>query len=494
MPSPWIRSTLFNIAFFAVTALLSVLYLPALLLPRRIYIHFVKFWVQCVTVLEYGIMGIRYEVRGLEHIPAQGPYIIAAKHQSVYETLKIWMIVDDPAVILKRELLKIPVWGWYLNKSGVIAIDRSTPDKALRSIEQGALRVAAENRPIIIFPQGTRVRIDADTSKFPYKAGAARIQQATGLPIVPLALNSGLFWPRGGWLKSPGKVIFEFLPPIAPGRERQELMKDLEDKLESASAALMNEARAESLQRRPRGSILAFLVFIILFFAGYSWLWFESARHVRETYMAFLKDLAEVERIHGEPVITGWPGPIRLEAGEDTIRNAQGSVSVQNLTLRGWPVPWTAVHIKTGPIRVTSMEWPSPLAFDSLDGVVTYNAGSQMVTVKDSSLAQGPFRATAKGTINLKQEPVPAFDMVLTMERYTDFLVGLAQNKIIKDKQAVFIAAGFTMIAKDGVVTVPVTQRGQTLYAGPLAILQIPAAYPPGGPRRVPYSPPDPVQ
>lgn len=238
----FLRSTLFNIAFFGVTALMCVACLPGLLLPRRQALMIVTLFVRSVYFFEKNIAGINYEIRGREHLPAAGPYIVAAKHQSAYETMKLHVLFRDPAVILKKELLKIPLWGWFLAKSDPIAIDRSQGREAIAQIIDGARRVGAEGRPIIIFPQGTRVRIDQTTADKPYKIGVARLREATNLPVIPMALNAGYFWPKHRWIKKPGTVIFEFLPPVPAGLSVQETIKDIENRLEYASAALLAEA------------------------------------------------------------------------------------------------------------------------------------------------------------------------------------------------------------------------------------------------------------
>lgn len=217
MKKYWLRSTLFNLAFYIVTLIACIICLPTLFMPRGVFMAVVHGWVWCVHVLERLIMNLHFEIRGLEHLPPDGtPYIVAAKHQSPYETFKLHTLFGDPAIILKQELLKIPLWGAYLKKSDVIAIDRTTPELAISSIQDGARRMKAQGRPIIIFPQGTRVRIDETVQHKPYKVGVARLQEATDLPILPMALNTGYFWPRSGWLRRPGRVVFEFLPPLHP--------------------------------------------------------------------------------------------------------------------------------------------------------------------------------------------------------------------------------------------------------------------------------------
>ena len=244
------RSIIFNILFVGLTALLCVALLPTLILPRRFYMMTVRTFVHKVHFLERTVLGLRYEVRGREHLPKDGSYIVAAKHQSAYETMKLHILWRDPAVILKRELLRIPLWGMYLKKSDPIAIDRSTPDAAIESIQEGAKRMQAQNRPIVIFPQGTRVGVETTAAERPYKIGVARVQEATGLPIVPMAMNAGMFWPKGSFLKSSGTVVFEFLPPIEAGLERGKLLKKLETVTEDATKSLMNEARESEIDAK----------------------------------------------------------------------------------------------------------------------------------------------------------------------------------------------------------------------------------------------------
>lgn len=240
-----LRSILFNIAFYGTTALACVLCLPGLLLPTKQAMLIVKFFVGSVHFFEKHLLGLDYEVRGWEHVPKEGAFIVAAKHQSAYETMKLHVLFDYPAVVLKKELLNIPLWGWFLKKSGPIAIDRSQGKQASQQIVDGALEVEKQNRPIIIFPQGTRVLPSHTAQDKPYKNGVVRMYKATNMPIVPMALNSGVFWPRNSFLKKPGKVIFEFLPPIPHGRYPEGVLAELELKLETASKALMDEAESK---------------------------------------------------------------------------------------------------------------------------------------------------------------------------------------------------------------------------------------------------------
>ncbi|MGH1397884.1 MAG: lysophospholipid acyltransferase family protein [Alphaproteobacteria bacterium] len=249
MQRKYIASIIYNIVFFMLSLITCLTYWPALFFPRQVLMRMIRFYLRLNYFLERTILGLKYKIRGLEHLPKSGPYIIAAKHQSEYETLKLHLLFPDPAIILKKELFKIPLWGYYLKKSDVIAIDRSTPETAIESINSGAKRVKAQGRPILIFPQGTRVGVDISANKKPYKNGIARIQEATNLPIIPMAINAGMFWPRNAFWKSGGTAIFQFLPPIEPGLERSELLKKLENTIEPASKALMKEALEKARQQ-----------------------------------------------------------------------------------------------------------------------------------------------------------------------------------------------------------------------------------------------------
>ena len=153
-------------------------------------------------------------------------------------------------MVLKRELLSIPVWGLFLKKIDPIAIDRSNREQALKSLLAGVAHVREQGRPIVIFPQGTRVKWNATTAEKPYKGGVAKMQQASNLPIVPMALNTGLFWPKLSWIKRPGRVVFQFLPPIPPGSDTASVMKKLEHDIENASNALMAETMNISKPQR----------------------------------------------------------------------------------------------------------------------------------------------------------------------------------------------------------------------------------------------------
>lgn len=238
-----IRSLLFNIAFYGFTTLACILLIPTLLLPRPAILRVTRLYVNIVALIEKYILGLTYEIRGLEHRPNHGTYIVAAKHQSAYETLKLFHLLGDPTIVLKKELLSIPIFGIFLKKLDVIAINRKNKEESITAIIEGAKRMGKQNRPIVIFPQGTRTAVSATVKEKPYKGGIVKMYANANIKIVPLALNTGLFWARNSFIKKPGKVIFEFLSPIEPGLPDKKVMKALEDRLEEKSILLMQEAK-----------------------------------------------------------------------------------------------------------------------------------------------------------------------------------------------------------------------------------------------------------
>jgi 1-acyl-sn-glycerol-3-phosphate acyltransferase len=241
----WARALAFNFAFVAWTAILGTIGLPFLLAPRAAAMAFGRFWARGVLVLLRAIVGLDHHIVGLGHIPPGG-CIIAMKHQSAWDALILPVVLDDPAIVVKRELLFLPIYGWYAARAGSIGIDRKAGAGALRSMVAAARPVVAAGRPLAIFPQGTRV---APGRSLPYQPGVAALYQALAVPVVPAAVNSGLFWGRRSFVKRPGRIVLEFLEPIPPGWPRRRLMAELEQRIEAATAAL--ERAAEGVRREP---------------------------------------------------------------------------------------------------------------------------------------------------------------------------------------------------------------------------------------------------
>jgi 1-acyl-sn-glycerol-3-phosphate acyltransferase len=238
----WARALAFNFAFFTWTAIAGIIGLPFLLTPRAATMKFGRFWAHGVLVLLRVIVGLDYQIRGLDRIP-RGGCVIAMKHQSTWDTLILPVVLGDPACVLKRELLLLPLYGWYAARAGSIAIDRKAGAGALRRMVAAARPIAAQGRPIVIFPEGTRV---APGARLPYQPGVAALYQALALPLVPAAVNSGLFWGRRSFVKRPGRITLEFLEPIPPGRSRRRVMAELERRVETATADLLREAAARN--------------------------------------------------------------------------------------------------------------------------------------------------------------------------------------------------------------------------------------------------------
>ena len=229
-----LRSLVFNVVFFSWTGLCCLVLLWLLALPRRVMMPVVLWYLGTIGVLERSLLRLDYRVLGREYLP-DGPYIVAAKHQSAWETLKLHILFADPAVVLKRELMRIPIWGSFAAKAGMIPVDRGAGSTAISDMIDRARQAAAQKRPIVIFPQGTRVAPGARRS---YRIGTFALYDALKLPVVPLALNSGLFWGRVRFVKHPGTITVQLLPPIPPGLDRAAFMERLETSLEAATDAL----------------------------------------------------------------------------------------------------------------------------------------------------------------------------------------------------------------------------------------------------------------
>jgi 1-acyl-sn-glycerol-3-phosphate acyltransferase len=233
-----LRSTLFFAWFAFVSVTLCILYLPTLVLPRRAIVLASRLWSRLVLLGLKWIAGLDYEVRGT---PPRGAMLIAAKHMSMWDTVALYLLLDDPAVVLKRNLQLIPFYGWYTWKAGSIAIDRDGKASALRQMAASAKKAMADGRPILIFPEGTRKPPGAAPD---YKPGVAGLYGQLNVPCVPVALNSALFWTGpGGYLKKAGRIVVQFLEPIPSGLRRREFMSALEERIERATDALLDEGR-----------------------------------------------------------------------------------------------------------------------------------------------------------------------------------------------------------------------------------------------------------
>lgn len=232
-----LRSTLFFFWFALASVVIHIAALPALVLPPGATLFAGRVWCKAMVWGLRVFAGIRIEVRG--QVPADGA-LIAAKHMSMLDTIALYVQMRAPHFVLRRSLLKIPFWGWFVAKSGMIAIDREGGASALRQMAAAVRAAIARGHAVIIFPEGTRKRPGAAPD---YKPGVAGLYGQLGLDCVPVALNTGLFW--SPFIKRKGTVVIEFLPPIPPGLKRRDFMAELESRIEEATARLVAEGRAE---------------------------------------------------------------------------------------------------------------------------------------------------------------------------------------------------------------------------------------------------------
>jgi 1-acyl-sn-glycerol-3-phosphate acyltransferase len=244
MVSIFVRSLVYNVLFYLVLAFWVILGIPTYLMPRSAIMNIARNWARSSIWLMRVICNTKVEYRGLEKIP-QGPLIVASKHQSTWETFALLQFFDQPLFILKRELKWIPLFGWYLIKSNMIGVDRSGGGRALLNMARRAGEEVRRGRQLIIFPEGTRRPVDAPPS---YKSGVAQIYVDSGVTCIPVALNSGLFWPRRTFMRYPGTLVVEFLDPLPPDLPRREFLKRISIVIEEATNRLVEVARQEQAQ------------------------------------------------------------------------------------------------------------------------------------------------------------------------------------------------------------------------------------------------------
>ncbi len=229
------RSILFALAFYLWSGTLALLTLPLLLLaPPKATVAVMRMWTRGILALLRVVCRIRVEFRGLEH-RQDGAALIAAKHQCMLDTMAPLLVLDDPAYVMKRELMRIPVYGLYARRLAMIAIDREAGSKALRALISDARDRIAKGRSVVIFPEGHRTAPGAVPD---YKPGVAALYRDLDRPCTPMATNSGVHWPAHGFRRRPGVIVYEFLPAIPPRLPRTRFMTEIELAIETASAAL----------------------------------------------------------------------------------------------------------------------------------------------------------------------------------------------------------------------------------------------------------------
>ena len=224
-----LRSLLFNLILYTGIVVIFLIALPTLFLPPKFTLLFGKFLGHYVVFIVKIFLNTKIEFKGIENIPKSKKYFVASAHQSMFETFALQSVLAYPVFILKKELLKIPLFGLYLKKIKSIEIVRDKTTKVnINFFDKVASIIKNEKRPLLIFPQGTRVKVN---DKAPFKKGVGRIYEALNISCVPVALNSGKVWPKHGVIKYPGKITVSFLKPIEPGLNRDDFIKNLETKI-----------------------------------------------------------------------------------------------------------------------------------------------------------------------------------------------------------------------------------------------------------------------
>jgi 1-acyl-sn-glycerol-3-phosphate acyltransferase len=244
MTSIFLRSLVFNILFYLVFLFWVVIALPTFVMPRAAMLRVASWWAQTNIWLMRVICNIKVEFHGVEKIP-KGPLIVASKHQSMWETISLLRFFEAPFFAVKRELKFIPIFGLFLIKTDMIAIDRSAGGRALIAMARRAREQVLQGRQFVIFPEGTRRAVGAAPR---YKAGIGLIYTDCGVPCLPVALNSGLFWPRRTFMRYPGTLVVEFLDPLPPGLPRDEFLHRMQTAIEEATSRLVASGQAEQAQ------------------------------------------------------------------------------------------------------------------------------------------------------------------------------------------------------------------------------------------------------
>ena len=244
MVAIFLRSLVYNVLFYALLVFWLIVAIPTFLMPRWAILNIARNWARSSIWLLRVICDTKVEYRGLPKIP-KGPLIVASKHQSMWETFALLQFFDSPLFIYKRELAMIPFFGWYLVKAGMIGVDRAGGMRSLMKMARRAPKEIRSGRQLIIFPEGTRTPVDAPPD---YLTGVGQIYASSGVPCIPVALNSGLFWPRRTFMRYPGTLVVEFLDPLPPGLSRTEFLTRIAAVIEEATNRLVEAARGEQAQ------------------------------------------------------------------------------------------------------------------------------------------------------------------------------------------------------------------------------------------------------
>tara|TARA_R110000868_G_scaffold36962_3_gene130714 strand:+ start:404 stop:1123 length:720 start_codon:yes stop_codon:yes gene_type:complete len=235
----FVRSVLFNAANFSWTIFLLIAFVPLVLASRRTLLGAIRFWTASIFWLQRHILALDFEFRGQEHLP-NGPFIMASAHQSAWDTICFYAVLEDPAFVLKKELYRVPMFGAYARKLGMIAIDRSGGASEARRMIRDVTAQLEQGRPVVIFPGGTRSAPDEIAV---LKSGINALYRRCAVPVVPVSLNSGWFWGRRSFVKKPGTIVAAFHEPIAPGLAAGEFEAILSARIHDGNRKLLDEAR-----------------------------------------------------------------------------------------------------------------------------------------------------------------------------------------------------------------------------------------------------------
>ena len=227
----FLKSLIFNIFLYLGLITIFVLAIPTLILHDKFTLFFGRFSAKYIVFLLKIVLNTKVIFHGLDNLKKVDRFFVASAHQSMFETFALQIPLDSPIFILKKELLKIPLFGQYLKKIGSVEIIRETTTKEnLNFFDKIKSRIEKQKRPLLIFPQGTRVKFEEQP---PFKKGVGRIYNSLNLPCVPVALNSGKVWPKSSFIKHPGDIYISFLEPIMPGKDKNDFIKEIENKIYS---------------------------------------------------------------------------------------------------------------------------------------------------------------------------------------------------------------------------------------------------------------------
>jgi 1-acyl-sn-glycerol-3-phosphate acyltransferase len=230
----WLRSWVYLVLFLTWTIGAAIVCLPVLL-RQQWSLAVIRMWVRANMAMARIICGVTFRAEGLEHLP-KGACIIAAQHQSSFETYRLFMELEHPVFVLKRELVLIPIIGWYMTRAGLVSVDRSAGATAMRKMLRAAQAAIDAGNQVVIFPEGTRT---APGEKRPYRPGVAALYAHCTAPVIPMALNSGFFWGKTRVLKLPGEIVFKFAPALPAGLDRDAMLAELRARIDEADRELL---------------------------------------------------------------------------------------------------------------------------------------------------------------------------------------------------------------------------------------------------------------